>query len=49
MAKGLPIYAAGSGYHGDDHITDIRENRDSRLYLFQLATQVVPPAWLAYT
>ena len=34
MANGLPVYAAASGYHGDDYIADIREDRDSRLYLF---------------
>lgn len=34
MANGLPIYAAGSGYQGDDFISDVRENRDGRLWLF---------------
>jgi SusD family. len=34
MANGLPIYAAGSGYAGDDYISDVRENRDGRLWLF---------------
>ncbi|TRZ44326.1 RagB/SusD family nutrient uptake outer membrane protein [Robertkochia solimangrovi] len=34
MANGLPIYAAGSGYAGDDYIADVRENRDGRLWLF---------------
>lgn len=34
MANGLPIYAEGSGYHGDDYISDVRKDRDSRLYLF---------------
>ena len=34
MANGLPIYAAGSGYQGDDFIADVRENRDGRLWLF---------------
>ncbi|MFV0564879.1 MAG: RagB/SusD family nutrient uptake outer membrane protein [Flavobacteriaceae bacterium] len=34
MANGLPIYAPGSGYAGDDYITDVRENRDGRLWLF---------------
>lgn len=34
MANGLPIYAAGSGYKGDDYITDVRTDRDGRLNLF---------------
>lgn len=34
MANGLPIYAAGSGYAGDDKISDVRKNRDGRLWLF---------------
>jgi hypothetical protein len=34
MANGLPIYAAGSGYKGDDYISDVRQNRDGRLWLF---------------
>ena len=34
MANGLPIYAPGSGYHGDDYITDVRKDRDGRLFLF---------------
>lgn len=34
MANGLPIYAAGSGYQGDDNIANVRINRDSRLSLF---------------
>jgi hypothetical protein len=34
MANGLPIYAAGSGYHGDDYIADVRKDRDNRLFLF---------------
>lgn len=34
MENGLPIYAAGSGYKGDDFIADVRTDRDSRLYLF---------------
>ncbi|TDW48137.1 putative outer membrane starch-binding protein [Flavobacterium sp. 270] len=33
MANGLPIYAAGSGYHGDDFLTDVRKGRDMRLNL----------------
>ena len=34
MANGLPIYAAGSGYHGDETIADVRKDRDSRLTIF---------------
>ena len=34
MANGLPIYAAGSGWAGDDYITDQRTNRDGRCNLF---------------
>lgn len=34
MANGLPIYATGSGYQGDDSITTIRGNRDTRLSCF---------------
>ena len=34
MNNGLPIYATGSGYQGDDYIADVRTNRDNRLYLF---------------
>ncbi|MDB5143632.1 MAG: starch-binding protein [Mucilaginibacter sp.] len=34
MSNGLPIYAPGSGYQGDDYITDQRTNRDGRLFLF---------------
>jgi len=34
MANGLPIYAAGSGYKGDDYIADVRDSRDGRLWLF---------------
>jgi len=34
MANGLPIYATGSGYAGDDSITLVRKNRDGRLWLF---------------
>lgn len=34
MANGLPIYAAGSGYKGDDFISNVREGRDGRLHLF---------------
>lgn len=34
MANGLPIYAAGSGYAGDDSLELVRKNRDGRLQLF---------------
>lgn len=34
MANGLPIYAGGSGYHGDNTITDVRTDRDPRLFVF---------------
>jgi hypothetical protein len=34
MKNGLPIYADGSGYQGDDYISDVRVNRDGRLWLF---------------
>ncbi len=34
MANGLPIYAGGSGYKGDDYISDVRDGRDGRLHLF---------------
>lgn len=37
MANGLPIYASGSGYHGDDYIKDVKEERDNRLQLFMKA------------
>lgn len=37
MANGLPIYAPGSGYAGDDYIEDVKENRDYRLQLFMKA------------
>ncbi|WP_205314291.1 RagB/SusD family nutrient uptake outer membrane protein [Pedobacter namyangjuensis] len=32
--NGLPIYASGSNYQGDDYIADVRKNRDGRLNLF---------------
>lgn len=34
MSNGLPIYDASSGYHGDDYISDVRTDRDQRLWLF---------------
>ncbi|RCW31571.1 RagB/SusD family nutrient uptake outer membrane protein [Marinilabilia salmonicolor] len=34
MANGLPIYAAGSGYQGDDSISMTQIDRDNRLQLF---------------
>ncbi|MFB9864417.1 RagB/SusD family nutrient uptake outer membrane protein [Rufibacter immobilis] len=44
MANGLPIYAAGSGYKGDDFISTVKEGRDNRLQLFMKA-----PGELRYT
>lgn len=37
MSNGLPIYAAGSGYTGDDYIADVKAGRDNRLQLFMKA------------
>lgn len=34
MANGLPIYAPGSGYVGDDYLADVRKKRDMRLNLW---------------
>ena len=34
MASGKPIYAADSGYHGDDDLVDVVKDRDNRLFLF---------------
>lgn len=34
MSNGLPIYAAGSGYKGDEEISDVLSERDHRLQLF---------------
>ena len=34
MSNGLPIYAAGSGYHGDDSISTVKADRDNRLQIF---------------
>ncbi|MFT4203952.1 MAG: RagB/SusD family nutrient uptake outer membrane protein [Chitinophagaceae bacterium] len=34
MANGLPIYATGSGYQGDDSVSAVRIDRDDRLQLF---------------
>lgn len=44
MANGLPIYAAGSDYQGDDYIKDVKIGRDNRLQLFLKA-----PGDLRYT
>lgn len=44
MANGLPIYAVGSGYHGDDYLSDVKKDRDNRLQLFMKA-----PGELVYT
>lgn len=37
MQNGLPIYAPGSGYKGDDYIADVKVDRDNRLQLFMKA------------
>ena len=37
MDNGLPFYAAGSGYAGDDLISDTKKNRDSRWQIFMKA------------
>ena len=37
MANGLPVYASGSGYAGDDYIGDTKIDRDSRWRLFMKA------------
>lgn len=34
MKNGLPIYAAGSGYHGDETLMEQKQDRDERLQLF---------------
>lgn len=34
MKNGLPIYDPSSGYAGDDYLSNVRENRDGRLWLF---------------
>ncbi|MGL5318934.1 MAG: RagB/SusD family nutrient uptake outer membrane protein [Bacteroidales bacterium] len=34
MENGLPIYATGSGYHGEDSIETVKADRDIRLQLF---------------
>ena len=34
MANGLPIYATGSGYQGDETIDNVKADRDGRLQLF---------------
>jgi len=44
MANGLPIYAAGSGYQGDDSVQTVKIGRDNRLQLFMKA-----PGDLRYT
>lgn len=37
MENGLPVYAAGSGYAGDDYIADTKTDRDWRWRLFMKA------------
>lgn len=34
MKNGLPIYAQGGNYKGDNSISDVRTDRDNRLFLF---------------
>lgn len=34
MKNGLPIYASGSGYHGDTTVDMVKKDRDERLQLF---------------
>jgi hypothetical protein len=34
MKNGLPIYASGSGYKGDDDLTQVKTDRDNRLQIF---------------
>jgi len=34
MKNGLPIYAEGSGYLGDDDLQTVKTDRDNRLFLF---------------
>ncbi len=36
MDNGLPIYAPGSGYKGDNSVADVETNRESRLNLFMM-------------
>lgn len=36
MQNGLPIYAGGSGYKGDESLEAVREDRDERLQLFMM-------------
>ena len=44
MENGLPIYASGSGYKGDNFIKDVKKDRDQRLQLF-----LKEPGELKYT
>lgn len=37
MKNGLPIYASGSGYAGDESIEKVRTERDERLQMFVIA------------
>ncbi|CAK7083975.1 MAG: hypothetical protein PARBA_03724 [Parabacteroides sp.] len=41
MKNGLPIYAAHSGYKGDESISDVRADRDERLQLFTMTPNEV--------
>lgn len=44
MDNGLPIYAPGSGYAGDDFVADTKKNRDWRWKLFMKAPGEYPYA-----
>lgn len=45
MANGLPIYAANSGYQGDETIDQVKEGRDGRLQLFMFGESNWLPLW----
>jgi hypothetical protein len=45
MANGLPVYAASSGYAGDDYISDARKDRDGRLWLFLKEPYQINVVW----
>jgi hypothetical protein len=45
MSNGLPIYAAGSGYAGDDSIPSVRKERDGRLWLFLKEPHQINVIW----
>ncbi|MDR2763545.1 MAG: RagB/SusD family nutrient uptake outer membrane protein [Tannerella sp.] len=45
MDNGLPVYAEGSGYAGDDYVSDVRKNRDGRLWLFLKEPHQINVIW----